>query len=519
MTFLILNLLQPQTRLSWVVIAAAVIAFSAGVSLLVYFYKRYKRVEKETEEDWDASRHSLFVKAVAPADKIENADTSPSVEPQLPVAQEASSQKGGTREFASDLVLPSFARATTAEPEPQVEIESHAEPIQPQSSASPEPRPTEVLASPSPADPVIEATREPRSFDEEVWAGLDIAEKPTPAIEHKVVPQLTPDEPPTVARVDQPARREPFEPPSVERISNQDPYEPPTIKPLTPREAAATRELRSAGSPGRAPSGGEHPDERMARGTVRFGSHSEDIPKPLESPRLERETHEVASNLFAAAPVTGTERAVSAGAAPRSRSFGSILGLPAEPSHQPLILGEPARPADETGIGGLTHYGQDLGPKGGHAGIIALLIIVALLSGATATYFFVPSVHSRVNEFIARLRGTQTQDRDALKPKAQIIPSSRPEVNKNMVTARGAVDNIGDEPLVNLEVEISLQPGNDAPPEIRRIPVTPDVLPLGERGNFEFEYDGKRDTGFASYTITRLLSNGTEVRFRTPAQK
>jgi hypothetical protein len=134
-------------------------------------------------------------------------------------------------------------------------------------------------------------------------------------------------------------------------------------------------------------------------------------------------------------------------------------------------------------------------------------------------YFFVPSVHSKVDGFIARLRGTEAQDRDAIKTKAQIIPSSRPEVNKNMVTARGAVDNISDEPLAGLEVEVSLRRGDDSPPEIRRIPVTPDPLSPGERGAFEFEYDGKRDTGFAGYTITRLFSNGTELRFRTPMQK
>jgi hypothetical protein len=185
-----------------------------------------------------------------------------------------------------------------------------------------------------------------------------------------------------------------------------------------------------------------------------------------------------------------------------------------------LILGEPVRPADETGIGVLTHYGQDLGPKGGRAGRIALLIVVALLCGAAGLYFFVPSVHSQVSDFIARLRGTQTQDRDAMKPKAQIIPSPRPEVNKNMVTARGAVDNISEEPLEKLEVEVSLKRGDDAPPEIRRIPVTPDLLPPGERGTYEFEYDGKRDTGFAGYTITRLFSNGTtEIRFRKPGQE
>jgi hypothetical protein len=106
-----------------------------------------------------------------------------------------------------------------------------------------------------------------------------------------------------------------------------------------------------------------------------------------------------------------------------------------------------------------------------------------------------------------------------MKTRAQIIPSSRPEVNKNMVTAKGAVDNISDGPLENLTIEVTLQRGGDAPPETRAIAVTPSPLPPGARGFFEFEYDGKRDTGFAGYTITRLLSNGAPVRFRQPGQK
>ena len=128
-------------------------------------------------------------------------------------------------------------------------------------------------------------------------------------------------------------------------------------------------------------------------------------------------------------------------------------------------------------------------------------------------------VHSRVGGFIARLRGGEAQERDAMKTKAQIIPSSRPEVNKNLVTARGAIDNISDEPLTGLEVEVSLRRGDDSQPEVRRVPVAPDPLAPGERGTFEFEYDGKRDTGFAGYTITRLFSKGAEVRFRTPPTK
>ncbi len=518
MTFLLLNLLQPQTRLSWVVIVAAVLAFAGGVALLVYFYRRYKRIEKETENDWDLSRHSLFVNVPPPGPTIEEALTAASVEAEHPVTEEAPVQAGVTREFASDLNLPSFASAQTVEPQPQVEAAALEEPIPHETSAPLEPRQTEVFASPSPEHPAAEAEHEAALFDEEIWAGLEIAEQPPLETEHEVPSQST-QEPLRVARVEQPAQREQFEPPRIERISHREPYEPPAIAPLAPREAAATRELRSAQFPGIEQPGREQPEGRMAGGTVRLGSVSEDIPRPLEPRRPVHETRELAGELAATAPMSMPEESISASGAPRARSFGSVLGLPTETSHQPLILGQPVRSADETGIGALTNYGKDLGPKGGRAGTIALLIVVALLSGAAGLYFFVPSVHSQVSDFIARLRGTQTQDRDALKPKAQIMPSSRPEVNKNMVTARGAVDNISDETLAILEVEVSLQRGGDAPPEIRRIPVIPDPLPPGERGTFEFEYDGKRDTGFAGYTITRLFTNGTEVRFRTPAQK
>src|SRR6266404_1968371 len=110
-----------------------------------------------------------------------------------------------------------------------------------------------------------------------------------------------------------------------------------------------------------------------------------------------------------------------------------------------------------------------------------------------------------------------TNDGDAVKPKAQVIASSRPEVNNSIVTARGAVDNISTEPLVKVSIEVLLQRGDNAHPETRRIPVTPNPLPPGQRGTFEFEYDGKRDTGFAAYTITKLFSNKTEVKFRVLA--
>ena len=509
MPFLLLNLLQSQTRLSWVVIAAAVVALAAGISLLVYFYKRYKRIEKETENDWDASRHSLFVNT-PPQPKTEPIDTAAATEAASPVSEEATALTGVTREFAADLNLPSFAAASTAEPEPQAQPEQTTS-IPDQAPVSVEPHPTEKLTSPALEPAVSQAAEATAPLEDDLWATLEV--------EPETAGEPTTTEPLTVARAEEPSRLETFEPPRIERIRRGEPYEPPTIEPLTPRQVATTRELRSVQPRGQDQPAAELPDERVARGTAILGSFSEKAPRPLEPHRAEPESGEFKDELAATAPVSIPEKHVSAGVAPRSRNFGSVLGLPTETSRKPLILGERVKPVDEMGIGALTHYGQDLGPKGGRAGKIVLFILLALMAGAALAYVFVPSVNSRVGGFIAGLRGTEAQERDAIKTKAQIIPSSRPEVNKNMVTARGAIDNISDEPLTGLEVEVSLRRGNDSEPEVRRVPIVPDPLPPGERGTFEFEYDGKRDTGFAGYTITRLFSNGAEVRFRTPAQK
>ena len=516
MTFLLLNLLQARTRLSWVVIVAAVLAFAAGVSLFVYFYKRYKRIEKEPEEDWDLSRRSLFVNLPPPVTEVKEADTSSTVEIESAVAEEVPIQTGGTRAFASDMNLPSFAPETTPEPEPQVET-SPRDATPPEIEAPTELRSTKILASPSQIEAVTETegASDDITADEEVWIGLEEFDQP-PVTAEREPPLQSTAEPLNVARVEQRSQREPFEPPRIDRISHREPYEPPAIEPLTPREAAATRELRSIPTPGIEQPSGSHAEEPMARGTVRLGSATEDIPKAVQPSVSGRETRELWG-----AGTTGVmipEPSLPTSAAPRARMFGSVLGLPAEHSHQPMILGDPVRPADEMGIGALTNYGKDLGPKGGRAGTIALLLVVVLLAGAAGLYFFVPSVHSRVGAFVGHLRGIDTQAalEAAKKPRAQIIPSLRLDPNKNMVTARGAVDNISDEPLENLSVEVLLKPGGESPPETRTIPVTPNPLPARERGTFEFEYDGKRDTGYAGYTITRLLSNGTEVRFRAP---
>jgi len=520
MTLLLLNLLQGQPRISLVVIIGAALAFIAGVSLLVYFYRRYKRIEKEPEEDWDSARRSLFLNAPLKAPKIEETSSAPAVEAETAIAEEAPVPQGATRVFSSNVDLEAFAPAASAEPAPQVEAAAE-ETTHPEVGPPSEPRETEIPASPEPVHEIAEAEvkSEAAPFEEDVWAGLEIAEKPPFAAEPETAGPSTP-EPLNVARVEQSRRREPFEPPRIQRISHREPYEPPSIEPLTPREAAATRELRSGHAPEIKPDY-SLTEERRPRGTERFGSASGGIRRPITPSRPERETREFAGDLVAGAPAMIPEASIPASAVARVQRAGSVLGLPAEPSHQPLVFGERGQSGEEVGIGALTNYGKDIGPRGGRGGTIALLIVVVLLGGAVGLYFFVPSVHSRVGAFVSHLRGTDVlaAREAAMKVKAQVIPSTRPEVNKNLVTARGAVDNISDEPLENLTVEVSLQRGGDAPPELRTVPVTPNPLPPRERGTFEFEYDGKRDTGFAGYTITRLFSNGTEVRFRAPGQK
>src|SRR5712692_2765851 len=117
MMFLFLNLLQPQQgRISRVVIIGAVVVFIAGVSLLVYFYRKYRHVEKEPEEDWDLSRRSLFVNVAPPIQKSEEPPSAPHGEVYAPAPQEASVEVGGTRQLASETELP-----PAAAPEPVVE--------------------------------------------------------------------------------------------------------------------------------------------------------------------------------------------------------------------------------------------------------------------------------------------------------------------------------------------------------------------------------------------------------------
>lgn len=508
MSLLLLSLLQ-QGRISKVVIVGAALLFIAGVSLLVYFYRRYRRIEKEPEEDWDLSRRSLFVNVAPPSRSADDASATAAV-PTAATAEITPVVSGATSELASEPQSQSSKPATSDAPQPSeapappsapLEVIEAAPPVEP----AREERMTQVLASPSPTESKepkeaeqppakTESEHEHTAFDDEVWAGLEAEETPPmPGGETMPLHALTDRLP--GARVDERSHREPFEAPRIERVLHREPFEPPIIKPLTPREqAAVTRELRPSTPPRTAPTR-EEAKETPERNTMIFGaSPAEPDARPSTAEPV------IAASGRIAEPSVAGARSYKAPA-------GSILGLPAEASHGPLILGDPVRTESDTGIGALTNYGKDLSPKAGWGGTIALIVVIALLGGAVLLYLFVPSVHSRVSSYIGRARGTDSQA--STKAKAQIFPSFRQEGTK----AKGAIDNISDEPLENLEVEISVQ--HDASPEIRRGAVAPNPLPPNARGSFEFDYDAKKDT---NGKILRLLSNGNEIKFRAPNQ-
>jgi hypothetical protein len=401
--------------------------------------------------------------------------------------------------------------------------------------------PPEPVTAPEEIVADMPAADEATPFDEEVWAGLDEAQPPamseaTHELRSPAAPpiasQVAPDEPLQTARVEQRPPRAPFEPPVVEPLRQQrEPFEPPAINPITPREqtallgtrpdaAPAQRDRYPSDEPAR-PSSTERP--AAAESNLYHESAQPQPTTPLYSDSASRRDR--ASDISTPRPSESHEPAddqgwdsTSLAQATRARSAhkpaGAVLGLPMEISHAPLVLGKPAKSREEMGIGSLTSYGK-VDKEGGRGGLIMLLVALLIFGGAALAYLFVPSVHERVNASIARARGIDANEQASTQTKAMIFPSRVPETDKNTVHAKGAVQNITNEPLENLSLEVQLIE-NEVEAERREIPVTPTQLAPNDQGTYAFDYDGKR---FQRYMIKRLLSNGKEVRFTWPGQK
>lgn len=552
--------------LSKTVIAVASLLFVLAIVLVVYFVRKL-RAGSKVDEDWTLSRSSLFVEPPKESD----AEPAPATE-MLATPEPIEAMPGETRLLASDGLaaeppapagpaptLEIAAPPKTSEAPPATELLVSRDPTPParderhtQLFSSPPPlrkeRATEVLSSLPPEAP--EPVRAPQApvadaptadlatpFDEEVWAGLDApspAAPPPPSDATRelrspaAVPPPPTNEPLSTARVEQRPPRAPFEPPIVEPLHQQRAaFEPPVINPITPREQTALlgaqppadRDSYATDAPPRPPADRPAAAQRDAYSqppppepTAPLYSDSpgrDERLAGLPTPRVPERDRPDGGQLWDAASVAPAGRASSA-----HKPAGAVLGLPREMSQAPLVLGTPAKSREEIGIGSLTGYGK-VDKEGGRGGFIALVVALVIFGGAALAYFFVPAVHDRVNERIARARGLDPNEQNSTQPKAMIFPSNTPETDKNTVHAKGAVQNISSETLENLTLEVQLNKSGGET-SMLSVSVTPAQLGPNEQGAYNFDYDGK---GVTSYTIKRLLSNNKETRFSAPGLK
>ncbi len=371
-------------------------------------------------------------------------------------------------------------------------------------SSEEEPEPIEPRIDEEVADeaPVVEHQTSTLASSPESFSAL-----PHPAANENVTTPLSSAlEDASSARIEHPASRQNFELPLTK--PSREPFEPPRIEPLVAQS--------------------QQPEP-----TPFTTSRQTKISTPLPSreTRLDREPlapFESELPQTKPAPLTASQpemvRAVTAEPAWRApqagrKVAGAVLGLPVETSDAPLVIGKPVISEDEIGVTGFRDYGKSPDASDtGRGGLITLLVVLLLIGGGVAAYFKVPAFHARVDAILARLRtGSSAPETVVEKPKAQVIPSRNPEVNKNIVKARGAVLNISEDTLEELAVEVSFYRGEKVI-ETRTVAVTPNTLAPNQQGTYEFEYDGSKSNGFALYSVTKLFSKSGELKFTSAKQ-
>jgi hypothetical protein len=575
-----MHLLQGQaTKVSWLLWTAAILFFLTGLALLIYLMTRGKgadqldeledhggggllsreRLLDEMDEKKSEAQDAPPVQGAARSVKEEEADAKQTI----PLSSEADfnrkvDYRSATTSRKSDpassvepetLLSPVFEETLEEElppvqtvPEPETEPARAAEAALVPDMPAPEiQEEVEADAAPAVSLPLIE----PPPVIEERGTQF-LASPPTPTVEAKPLPVAAHEEPifspqeealfsqketlltqaNSSVRVDAPAS-----PQRLEQAAafSREPFEPPTIEPIMPQQTA-TQQLSS-------PANISKIDERRQVETTALSSqpsHKQTVrseEEVLQGPQIHSPADSgtlplsSAQTGFPSAPQMKGQaapmwEAQGAGThATKGKTAGSVLGLPAETSHAPLILGKPSRDRGGEGVAALSNYDKDLdAAETGRGGAIALLVAILLIGGAALAYFFIPSVQSRADALVARIRGQQTAPAPVEKPKAQVYPLRNPEVIKNLVKARGSVTNISEEALEELSVEVSLDRGEGTAAEVRTIPVNPSVLAPRQQGQYEFEYEGGKATGFSRYRVTKLLSKNGEVKFTTPSQ-
>ena len=521
MLLLLLTFLLQSSGRSWLIVGAIIFVFLLGVGLLIYFYKRFKQSDKEADEDWGASRSNIFGGS---ASSLSVTQASAPIKREEPAILESRAQEPTEPPLES---IPALAEPTepTEEPAPLED-----EPFEEPAPLVVEQGATEILTSETDAEavPTVQPP-EPSESTRDVWSDLklddvwaDLKEavaETTPqqttilgtepdfsgpaSIQDSSVTVESVDEtepeieiPVTSARVDDHRGTEPFEAPRMERV-RREAFEPPSVTLVESRQRS--------GIPG--------PPDAIATETI------EDQPVTHHEPPSAGVVDAVQSSLpvppptrvVDAAPAGLVEPAIRAGQKSRTAPAGSVLGIPAESSNAPLVLGTPVKPSDDIGIGGLTTYGKDTSTeRGGYGGTIALAVVIVLVGGAILAYFKVPSVNSQVNAWVAKVRGIEQSVPAG--PRAQIFPG-RSEVDKNLVKASGAVTNISNDPLSDASIEVVLQGANS---KTINVTLEPSELQPQSQGRYQFEYDGKEFA--AGYRITRLISAGQDVQFARPDQ-
>jgi hypothetical protein len=493
--FSLFVLAQQSAGVPWKVLIITGLLLVAGIVLTVYFFRRFRKSEAETEEDWGLSRSTLLGAAQPARPAVDRAPEHGDIE------------TAGGNQAAASLKPPADQKEKqpaveyTPKPEPASVIDKTPEPAEPTrppvvaeehvartSDVPPAPTvearipeqqhlrgtdvsaevPSEVpsigahtIAPPGVTDEEYhESLQQP--LEEEIWADLEVAQAP-PARGEALVGSRT--------------RREPFEPPRIEPLVARDRPAPGQ----TTGETASVQSRRSSPAALQAPP-----------------------PQPSERKPAAREIAEPAPLVSSAAfqPAARTNL---------SQPAGSILGLPAEATSGPLVLGEPRHSVDESDIGTLSNYGKESDDGAGHGGTIALAVVILVIVGVLLAYLFFSPIHSSIDGMVARARGTHGDEA----PKAQIFKATY-DPTKTPIEATGIVQNTSQETLTDLSVEVKLERKGGGGSDTKTVPVTPSEIAPNAQGTFQFELDGKQ---YQRFGVTRLLGkNGTEVKFVKPDQ-
>lgn len=533
----------PQTsRPSILILVLVGLLVLGAISLVVYLFNRSKSSEKESEEeDWRQGRHTLML------------DVEPEIHPSKAVAEaaETSIEKAKTAEDereTDELVSPFVDKGVptahaeeTASTEVTAPVESPARSdivIEPAAIPILEERATPEHLQPEP----LPATAEHASpFGEEIWSELESPKQTEVAASHHIesieskVFEPVESAPVSAApaesaeTVERPAAhvtpaptsqqsqppvamaREPYEPPRIEQVVGR---KGTAARPLIPQGAKPVDASASVRSPRpEAPIRRWEPSDRPSIEahqpvTVPEPDHTA-VPEPVIATTAAARIAEGSTKRMPEVAKAAAPAAEPMIVRPSKKSGGSVLGLPAETSDKPLILGEPvSRASVET----LSTYGTTPKESGGRGGTIALAVVVGIIAIIIGSYLLIPSLHAKVNNWMAQVKGIDLSDQT---PKAQIFRGTT-DNTINPVKVNGAVQNVSKDNLSGLKVVIMLQPKDqEAPPTIES-PVAPDQLAPNQEGLFTFELDANK---FSGYKFVGLRGgDGSKIPYTTPAQ-